>query len=199
MSEVVVFNNVTLDGVMQGPGRPDEDTRDGFPDGGWAVPYADESMGRLAAEGMARTRALLLGRRTYEDFHGFWPHQTDNPFTAVLNNTLKYVASTTLRDPLPWMNSVLLPGDAADAVSALREEPGGDLVILGSGDLVRSLARRNLVDRWILLIHPLVLGRGRRLFDATGDRLALRLVDSRTTATGVVMATYERAADGGDA
>lgn len=191
MRKITVFNSVTLDGVMQAPGRPDEDPRGGFAHGGWAAPYSDEVMGRVAAEGMAGPGALLLGRRTYEDFHGFWPNQTDNPFTEVLDNTRKYVASTTLREPLGWRNSTLLDGDAAEAVARLKEQPGEDLTVLGSGELVQSLRRRDLVDRYVLLIHPLVLGSGRRLFPDGGPVAALRLVDSVTTTTGVIIATYQ--------
>jgi dihydrofolate reductase len=187
MSKVVVFMNLTLDGVMQAPGRPDEDRRGGFEHGGWATPYATME---AAEESMAYTGALLLGRRTYEDFYAVWPNRTDNPFTAVLNNTQKYVASTTLEEPLPWSNSTLLKGDAAEAVARLKEEPGKDLVVLGSGELVQSLMRRNLVDEYVLLIHPLVLGSGRRLFTDGGAFAALRLVGTKTTTTGVVIATY---------
>src|ERR1700730_5825357 len=133
MSKVVVTNHLTLDGVMQAPGRPDEDVRGGFEHGGWALPYNDAVMGRVMGEGMAKGGPLLLGRRTYEDFADFWPNQEDNPFTAVLNNVRKYVASTTLKEPLPWSNSTLLGGDAADAVARLKERPGKDLAILGSG------------------------------------------------------------------
>jgi dihydrofolate reductase len=194
VSRVVVFNSVTLDGVMQAPGRPDEDPRGGFDHGGWAAPYSDPVMAAAAAEGMAGTGSLLLGRRTYEDFHGFWPQQTDNPFTEVLDNTRKYVASTTLAEPLPWRNSRLLEGDAADAVAKLKEQPGGDMVVLGSGELARSLMRRGLVDEYVLLIHPLVLGSGRRLFPDDGPTTALRLVRSVTTGTGVIIATYQPAA-----
>jgi dihydrofolate reductase len=188
MSSVVVFNHLTLDGVMQAPGRPDEDRRDGFEHGGWAVPYGDEVMASVMAEGMAGDGALLLGRRTYEDFAAFWPKQRDNPFTAVLDERRKYVASTTLREPLPWKNSTLLEGDAADAVAAL----GDDLVVLGSGELIRSLMRRGLIDRFTLTIHPLLLGSGRRLFPDHGAFAALRLIDSKTTTTGVIIATYEK-------
>jgi dihydrofolate reductase len=187
MSKVVVFMNLTLDGVMQAPGRPDEDRRGGFEHGGWAMPYATME---AAEESMAYTGALLLGRRTYEDFYAVWPNRTDNPFTAVLNNTQKYVASTTLSEPLPWSNSTLLKGDAAEAVARLKEEPGKDFVVLGSGELVQSLMRRNLIDEYVLLIHPLVLGSGRRLFADGGAFAALRLVGTKTTTTGVVIATY---------
>jgi dihydrofolate reductase len=191
MSRVVVFESLTLDGVMQGPGRPDEDRRGGFDHGGWAQPYNDEVMGARVGEAMAGSGTLLLGRRTYEDLYSYWPHQKDNPFTEVLDNTLKYVASTTLAEPLPWRNSTLLRGDAAEAVARLKEQPGNDVVVLGSGDLVQSLMRRDLVDRYVLLLHPLVLGAGRRLFPDGGVPAALRLADSVTTTTGVVMATYD--------
>ncbi len=193
MSRVVVTNHVTLDGVMQAPGRPDEDVRGGFDRGGWALPYNDPVMGRVMGEGMAQTGALLLGRRTYEDFASVWPHRKDNPFTDVLNNVQKYVASTTLTEPLPWKNSTLLEGDAADAVADLKQQPGPDLAILGSGELIQSLRRRNLIDEYVLLIHPLVLGSGRRLFPDGTSPADLRLVDSVTTTTGVMIATYQPA------
>ena len=194
MSQVVVFTHLTLDGVMQAPGRPDEDRRGGFAHGGWEPPYADPVMAGVAAEGIAKGGALLLGRRTYEDFAAYWPNQPEpNPFTAVLNNTQKYVASTTLKEPLAWSNSTLLKGDAAEAVARLKEQPGKDLVVLGSGELVQSLMRRNLVDEYILLVHPLVLGTGRRLFAEGSPTTALRLVDTKTTTTGVVIVTYQPA------
>jgi dihydrofolate reductase len=194
MSRVCVVNHVTLDGVMQAPGGADEDRRGGFEHGGWSRPYADEVMGRVMGEGMATSGALLFGRRTYEQFASFWPHQpADAPFVGVLNDAQKYVASTTLAEPLPWQNSTLLAGDAADAVARMREEPGKDLVVLGSGELVRALLARGLVDRFVLPIHPLVLGTGRRLFDDGGAFAALTLVDSVTTTTGVIIATYEPA------
>src|SRR5438552_7967873 len=159
-----------------------------FEHGGWATPYATME---AAEESMAHTGALLLGRRTYEDFYTVWPNRTDNPFTAVLNNTQKYVASTTLSEPLAWSNSTLLAGDAAEAVARLKEELGKDLVVLGSGELIQSLMRRNLVDEYVLLIHPLVLGSGRRLFPDGCAFAALRLVGTKTTTTGVVIATYQ--------
>ncbi len=197
MGKVVVVNNVTLDGVMQAPGRPDEDRRGGFQHGGWALPYNDAVMARVMGEGMAKGGALLFGRLTYEDFAGFWPHQVDNPFTAVLDETQKYVASTTLREPLPWRNSTLLSGDAADTVVGLKERSREDLTVLGSGELVRSLMRNDLVDEYWLLIHPLVLGAGQRLFADSGPSRALRLVDTVTTTTGVVIATYQPSSSSG--
>jgi dihydrofolate reductase len=191
MSKVVAFTSLTLDGVIQAPGRPDEDRRGGFEHGGWATPYADSVLGAVAGESMAHTGALLFGRRTYEDFYAVWPKRSDNPFTAVLNNTQKYVASTTLHEPLPWSNSTLLDGDAAEAVATLKAQAAKDLVVLGSGELLQTLMRRNLVDEYVLLIHPLVLGTGRRLFADGGSFAALRLIDSKTTTTGVVIATYQ--------
>jgi len=188
---VVVFMNVTLDGVIQAPGRPDEDVRGGFKHGGWAIPYADSVMGKVAGESMVKSGGLLLGRRTYQDFFSVWPNRTDNPYTEVLNNTPKYVASRTLEEPLPWKNSTLLKGDATENVTRLKKRPGKDVVVLGSGELVQSLIRSSLVDEYVLQIHPLVLGSGRRHFSNDASLVALRLVDTKTTTTGVVIATYQ--------
>jgi dihydrofolate reductase len=188
MSRISVVNHVTLDGVMQAPGRPDEDTRGGFEHGGWAVPYFDEVLGRAMGERMTSGGAMLLGRRTYEDFAGFWPKQTDNPFTPVLNQRRKYVASTTLTEPLPWENSTLLTGDVGDVVAALDV----DLTVLGSGELIKTLIQRDLIDEFVLTIHPLVLGTGRRLFAEGGPPNTLELVDATPTTTGVVITTYQR-------
>lgn len=189
MSKITAFESLTLDGIMQAPGRPDEDTRGGFAHGGWAVPYFDEVMVGASAESMGETGGLLLGRRTYEDFHAFWPSQTDNPFTEVLNNTQKYVVSTTLEEPLPWANSTLLKTDVPAAVAELRARPGKGIVVLGSGELLRSLMPHGLIDEYVLLIHPVVLGSGGRLFadDAHAD---LILIDVKPTTTGVLIATY---------
>jgi dihydrofolate reductase len=192
MSRIVVVNNLSLDGVMQAPGRPDEDVRGGFAHGGWAAPYFDAVMGEAMGKRMAVGGALLLGRRTYEDFASYWPKQTDNPFTPVLNERRKYVASTTLSEPLPWSNSTLLEGDVVRAVAELKEGDE-DLGILGSGELIQSLMRHDLIDEYVLSIHPLVLGSGRRLFADDGAMAKLRLVDATTTTTGVVIATYVRA------
>ena len=193
MSKIVVINNITLDGIMQAPGRADEDTRDGFEHGGWAVPYNDQVSGQFMGRHMVGTRAILLGRRTYTDFAGFWPKQGDNPFTNVLTAMPKYVASSTLDPEQDWANTIVLGGDAVPAISDLRSEDGGDIVIMGSGDLVRSLARSNLIDEYLLLIHPLALGSGRRLF---AEEARLSLVESVSTTTGVVIATYRPLADG---
>ena len=193
MGILTVFTSVTLDGVMQGPARPDEDRRGGFEHGGWASPYVDQVMGNVAAKGMAREGALLLGRRTYEDFAAVWPNRADNPFTKVLNERQKYVASRALKEPLPWQNSTLLQGDAAEAVAGLKQRDT-DLAVLGSGNLVQTLMQHNLVDKYILQIHPLVLGAGRRLFADVGRLARLNLVDTKTTTTGVIIATYQSAA-----
>ncbi len=193
MRKVAVLEHLTLDGVMQAPGRPDEDWRGGFQHGGWAVRNNDPVMGAVLGEGMAKGADLLLGRRTYEDFAAFWPKQEDNPFTTVLNNSQKYVASRTLEEPLSWINSTLLKGDVAEAVARLKETQGKDLLVMGSGVLVQSLMAHNLVDEYVLMIHPLVLGTGRRLFVDGGAFAGLRLLDSKTTTTGVVIATYRPA------
>ncbi|HEV2680367.1 MAG TPA: dihydrofolate reductase family protein [Rhodanobacter sp.] len=193
MSKVMVNMSLTLDGVMQAPGRTDEDLRDGFAYGGWALPYFDPVMGSAAAEGMAQAPALLLGRRTYEDFYAVWPNRTDNPFTEVLNNLQKYVVSNTLHEPLPWINSTLLNGDAAASVAALKAQGGSDLLVLGSGELLQSLMQHNLIDVYVLSIHPLLLGSGRRLFRDDSLFASLTLVDTKTTTTGVVIATYQPA------
>ena len=194
MSKVVVVCNLTLDGVMQGPARPDEDVRGGFDRGGWAVPYSSDAMGRVMAEGTGQRGAMLFGRRTYQDFANVWPARADNPFTDVLNRTQKYVASTTLTEPLPWTNSTLLTGDAAGAVEQLKaDRPEQDLIVLGSGVLIGSLLQRNLIDEFKLRIHPLVLGTGRRLFPDGGPGAELNLVDAVGTTTGVIIATYHPA------
>jgi dihydrofolate reductase len=191
MPNVSATLSMSLDGVVQAPGRPDEDTRDGFDRGGWAVPYNDDVMAQRMGEGMASSGAMLFGRRTYQDFHGYWPQQTDNPFTPYLNQVTKYVVSNTLSEPLPWQNSVLLSGDAADGVTALKAEPGPDLAIVGSAQLVGSLLQAKLIDRLVLLVHPLVLGQGRRLFDERGPGTDFELVDSLPTSKGVIIATYQ--------
>ena len=166
MGRIIVFNNVALDGVMQAPGRPDEDRRGGFQYDGWAMLYSDPAIGKAAGESMATTAGLLLGRRTYEDFYAFWPKQTDNnPFTEVLNNTQKYVASRTLKEPLSWMNSTLISGDVPQAVAELKKGLDKDLVVLGSG---------------------------KRLFP-DGRRVNLKLIESQTLPTGVLFQQYQPA------
>ena len=190
MRKLIAVENVSLDGVMQAPGRPDEDLRGGFEHGGWAVPYPDAVIGQAMAEGMANAGAMLFGRRTFIDFFNVWPKRTNNPYTEVLNNGQKYVASTTLSNPLPWQNSTLITGEVPAAVARLKAEGGKDLVVLGSGELLRSLMQHRLVDEYVLLIHPLVLGSGRRLFPDAGAFEKLTLVSAIPTTTGVAIATY---------
>jgi dihydrofolate reductase len=192
---IVAWTLVSLDGVMQSPARPDEDRRGGFEHGGWAAPYADALAGARAGQSMSATDGggLLFGRRTYEDFYEVWPKRTDgNIFTEVLDRRQKYVVSRTLEESLPWANSTLLKGEAETTVAQLKARPGGSLVVLGSGELLRSLTRCDLVDEYTLLIHPVVLGSGRRLFANRAPRFALELVDETPTTTGVVIATYRR-------
>jgi dihydrofolate reductase len=195
MGRITAVIHLTLDGVMQAPAREDEDTRDGFVHGGWAVPYGDEvmasSVGPSANPGDGDHGGLLLGRRTYQDFFSVWPKRTNNPFTSRLNAARKFVASTTLSEPLPWENSTLLSGDVGAAVRELKAEVEGDLVVLGSGVLLRSLMAVDLVDALLLTIHPLVLGSGRRLFSSPGPMAKFRLQESKPTTTGVVIARYD--------
>ncbi|MFP3714774.1 dihydrofolate reductase family protein [Puerhibacterium sp. TATVAM-FAB25] len=198
MRKVVVIEHLSLDGVMQAPGRPDEDERDGFAHGGWATARQDPEIVEAMGAFLAGPWSLLLGRRTYEDFAAFWPAQPrPNPFSDALDAVPKLVASRTLREPLGWQGSTLLPGDAADAVARLRAGDDGEggeatLVVLGSGVLVRSLLARGLVDALHLQVHPVVLGAGRRLFAADGPPAELRLAAARSTPSGVLLATYER-------
>jgi dihydrofolate reductase len=195
MARITVVNHVTLDGVMQAPAGADEDRRGGFEHGGWAVANTDEVMIREMRKGMSGgPGSLLLGRRTYEHMAANWPHApADNPFTKTINAQRKYVASRTLSEPLEW-NAQLLVGDAADAVGALKRDLDENLVVLGSGELVQTLLGAGLIDAWVLQIHPLVLGTGRRLFPEGGAFASLRLVESVPTPTGVLIARYEPAA-----
>ena len=191
MAHVTAFESITLDGVMQGLGRPDEDTRDGFAHGGWGDGFADEVSMGFAAEGMAEEGAMLLGRRTYEDLLGYWTATPEpNPFTEHLLATTKHVVT---RDPgadAAYPGTTLHLGEAVETVAALSAaHPDLELTIIGSGALVRSLHAVGLVDGYTLMIHPIVLGSGQRLF-APGDRTDLRLRRSVTTTTGVVIADY---------
>lgn len=193
MGSISVTMSVTLDGVVQGPGRPDEDTRGGFEHGGWGQGYTDEVMGREMAKGMAAPGDMLLGRRTWQDFITAWGRATDdNPFTAHLNAATKYVVSRTLPDADAWQNSVLLRGEAVETVAALKSESARDLSVIGSASLVRTLHSAGLIDRYTLLIHPLTLGRGARMFDDPAPMTELRLTGTVTTTTGVIIAHYDR-------
>ena len=191
MGKVIVMNGVTLDGVMQGPGRPDEDTRDGFEYGGWGVPYGDEAMVAKMGERMGEDRAFLFGRRTYEQLLASW-NARGGPFKDALNDAHKFVASSDPETRLEWPNSTLLHGDVPAAVTELKESSSTNLVIMGSGVLIGSLMAADVIDEYLLMIAPLVLGTGRRLFPA-GVQASLRLVESVTSGTGVVLSTYVRA------
>lgn len=189
MGRVIVIEHLTLDGVMQAPGHPDEDPRDGFRHGGWAAERQDPAMQEAMGASMSSAWSLLAGRTTYERFADYWPKQAPNPFTTALNQVDKYVASTTLTSPLSWRNSTLLTGDVPTAVAKLKADRDENLVVFGSGVLVRSLLPHGLVDELVLLTHPLVLGAGRRLFTGA-EHIPLRTLNTTTTATGVVIATY---------
>jgi dihydrofolate reductase len=189
--KIVVMNNVTLDGVMQAPGRADEDRRGGFAHGGWAtqgMSDPDPEIGAAMGTRMSQSDGLLLGRRTYEDLLTTW-NSRGGVFKDALNASQKYVVSKTLTDPLPWPNSTLLVGNVVDAVAELRSRPGRELHIMGSGQLIETLMAHHLVDEFLLMIFPVVLGTGRRLF-AGDDFLELELIDAKGTSTGVVIATY---------
>jgi dihydrofolate reductase len=192
--KIVVSEFLTLDGVMQAPGDPNEDRSGGFEYGGWQLAYFDDIFGSTMMDAFAATGGMLLGRLTYENFAAFWPTQpADDPLAGTMNGLDKYVVSTTLKEPLAWQNSTLINGDVAAAVAALKERPGKELQVIGSGELVQTLIRHDLVDAYRLMIHPLVLGKGKRLFRDGTTMSKLRLVDSKATTTGVLILTYEPA------
>jgi dihydrofolate reductase len=190
MRKVIVSEFVSLDGVMQAPGHLDEDRDGGFEQGGWQVPYFDDVMGSAVDKGLRTAGGLLLGRRTYEHFAGYWPAAPEDQEPELMNDLPKFVASTSLEEPLAWSNSTLLKGDVAVEVAKLKDRSGGDLFVLGSGELAQTLMRDNLVDEYQLMVHPLVIGSGKRLFRDGDSRKPLRLVDSTTTGTGVLLLTY---------
>jgi dihydrofolate reductase len=193
MRKLVLGTFVTLDGVMQAPGGPEEDPTGGFTHGGWSVNHWDEAMDGWMAESMGGSFDLLLGRKTYEIFAAHWPYSTD-PAAEQLNSATKYVASRTL-ESVDWSNSILLDGDAAEAVERLKQQDGPELQVPGSSDLIQTLLEHDLVDELRLLVFPLVLGSGKRLFGDGTVPAGLKLTDSRTSSTGVVYAQYERAGD----
>ena len=191
MRKLTVIEFVTLDGVMQGLGSPDEDRDGGFEHGGWAAPFFDEDQAAAAVEGLKSTTAYLFGRKTYEKMIGYWPSQPDeNPMAAHLNATPKYVATRTLTS-LNWSNSQRLGGDPWSAVRDLKAQGDGNIAVLGSGMLVQDLIANNLVDGYRLFVHPLLLGTGKRLFREMDRPRQLKLVDWTATTTGVLMLTYE--------
>jgi dihydrofolate reductase len=188
---IVVVNHITLDGVMQSPGRPDEDTRGGFAQGGWAIARSDEAMTRAVGERMGIPGGgLLLGRRSYEDMLAAW-NERGGPFKEGLNAARKYVVSGDPERDLRWPNSTLVSGDVPAAVAALKASPGGNLVVMGSGELIRSLLPNRLIDEFLLFVHPLLLGSGRRLFEHPAEAVELQLLSSSTTETGVAVVAYE--------
>jgi dihydrofolate reductase len=190
MRKLIVSEFLSLDGVMQAPATADEDTEGGFAHGGWQSQYFDEVLLAVASKGMAEADAYLFGRRTYQNMAAYWPTApADDPFAGHLNRTTKYVASRTLTS-VQWRNSTLIQGDVAERVANLKEQAGGNIQVLGSGDLVRTLLAHDLVDEWQLMICPVLLGGGKRLFGDDGRLRALELVDSVTTGTGVAIQTY---------
>lgn len=193
MRKLGVIEFLTLDGVMQGLGSPDEDREGGFEYGGWGAPYGDEVLGRKAGEGLGMTTAYLFGRRTYEKMAAHWPNEPDeNPIAAHLNATPKYVVTRTLTS-LAWAGAQILAGDVVESVDALKSEGEGAIAVLGSGVLVQTLIDNDLVDEYRLFIHPLVLGTGKRLFRSVPRPLRMRLVDCTPTTTGVLLLCYEPA------
>jgi dihydrofolate reductase len=194
MRKLMVTTFLTLDGVMQAPGGPEEDEAGGFAHGGWSVNYWDEAMGEEMGAFMSRPFDLLLGRKTYDIFNAYWPHQKDNPTADQLNAARKYVASRTLSS-VDWHNSELLKGDVAEEVRKLKQEDGPEIQVHGSGDLVQTLLEHGLVDEYHLLIFPVVIGTGKRLFGDGTTPGGLRLANSKIATTGVIMATYEPAGD----
>jgi dihydrofolate reductase len=192
MRKIVVVEVLTLDGVMQAPGEPDEDRSGGFDHGGWQRDYFDDVLGTAIIGALKETGGFLLGRRTYEIFAAHWPKQpAEDPLAGTFNDLPKWVVSSTLGEPLGWQNSMLIRGDVAAAVRAVRASEGKDIQVIGSGELVQALIRHDLIDEYRLMIHPLVMGEGKRLF-RDGEAMArLRLVESTLSTTGVIIARYE--------
>jgi len=193
MRSITVTLWVTLDGVVQGLGRADEDTRGGFTHGGWGQRFNDEVLGREMAQAMAKPGDMLFGRRTWQDFITAWSRLTDgNPVTTHMNAATKYVVSRTLEDAEAWQNSILLRGGAVDTVAELKAQPGRDLSIIGSASLVRSLHAAALIDRYTLVICPLTLGSGARLFEGPAPLTEFELTGSVATTKGMIIAQYSR-------
>jgi dihydrofolate reductase len=193
--KLVVGTFLTVDGVMQAPGAPDEDGEGGFEHGGWSMGYWDERMGELIVTATSRAGALLLGRKTYQIFAAYWPHVgDDDPIAAKLNSVPKYVVSRTL-DDVTWSNSTLIYGDVAEAVARLKQEPGDEIQVTGSRELLQTLIERDLVDEYRLWVFPVVLGKGKRLFGRGAVPAGMKLVDTQISTTGVAIHTYERAGE----
>jgi dihydrofolate reductase len=194
MRKLIVSTFITLDGVMQAPGGPEEDDSGGFTHGGWSVKYWDDPMGRIMGEAMSTPFDLLLGRKTYDIFAAYWPKAPEEAGGKPLNDATKYVASRSHRE-LEWGPSVLIEGDAAEGIAALKKEDGPELQVHGSGDLIQTLLRHNLVDEYRLWVFPVVVGSGKRLFSDGTIPAGLKLVDSKVSTTGVVIGTYEPAGE----
>ena len=194
MRNVIVLEWITLDGVVQGPGAVDEDTTGGFKHGGWHLRYFDDLSRKWMVKNLTEAGGFLLGRRTYEGFASYWPNASDEEqvIAEPLNTKPKYVASTTLTGPLAWQNSTVLEGDLTEAVVALKQKNGGDLLVIGSTKLVQALIERDLADEFRLMIDPLLLGSGKRIFLKDGVARPLRLADTQVTTTGAIIATYTR-------
>jgi dihydrofolate reductase len=197
MRKLIAQEWMSLDGVVQAPGAPDEDTRGGFDHGGWHLPYFDQASQQWVVDNLTHAGGFVLGRRTYESFAGHWPNasEEEQPIAEPLNKMPKYVATTTLRDPLEWQNSSVLGPDVPAAIRSLKEEDGDDLLVIGSTRLMGTLMEHDLIEEYRLMVDPLVLGSGTRLFSDMGARLPLALVDSQVTTTGAILATYARAED----
>jgi len=193
MRKIIVSEFLTLDGVMQAPGSPDEDRSGGFKHGGWQLPNFDEIGAKAIIEGLTEAGGFVLGRKTYEIFAAYWPTATSEvqAFAEPLNNLPKFVASKTMREPLAWNNSTLIAGDVAKEVAKLKRQSGNDLRVIGSGELVQTLMKHDLIDEYVLMVHPLVLGSGKRLFREGGSSANLKLIDIKTTGKGVVIVTYQ--------
>ncbi len=191
MAKIVLSEFLTLDGVMQSPGSADEDRSDGFARGGWQLGYADETLGKFVIGGLTDAGGYLLGRRTYDIFAAYWPTQADdNPVAGPMNAQPKFVVSRTLSEPLSWHNSTLINGDVPARLRELKGQVERDILVIGSGDLAQTLMENDLVDEYRLMVYPIVLGEGKRLFrDAEATR-RLRLTDSVTTSSGVMLLTY---------
>jgi dihydrofolate reductase len=194
MRKLIVSTFLTLDGVMQAPGGPGEDDSGGFAYGGWSVNYWDEHMGQVMGEATSAPFDLVLGRKTYDIFAAYWPHAPEEAGGKPFNDATKYVASRG-NPTLEWSNSVLIEGDAADGIAALKKTDGPELQVHGSGNLIQTLLRHNLADQYRLWVFPLVIGSGKRLFAEGTVPAGLKLVDSKTSTTGVVMGTYEPAGE----
>jgi len=195
VGKLIVNEWMTLDGVVQAPGEPEEDRSGGFEHGGWHMRYVDDAFRKWMLDGLTSAGGFVFGRRTYESFAGHWPNapEEEQPVAAPLNDRPKYVASTTLSEPLEWQNSTLLKGDVGDALRALKRDQAGDLRVIGSAALVRTLIQLDLVDEYQLIIDPLMVGGGKRIFPEDGALRSLELVDAQPTSTGALIATFARA------